>query len=409
MPHTPPTLPDGEKILASDWAPRTMKIGMVLAVLGILATAALAWPATDGGAHLLHAYLLALMYFLSLGIGALFFVLLQHLTKAGWSVALRRVAELVAGSLPLTALLFVPILVSMGWQHNASLFPWVDAEHVAGDALLRGKAAYLNVPFFIARFAFYALFWTVATRYFMRRSMQQDATGDEMHTVRMQQMSAPGMLLFGLTTSFVAFDMLMSLTPHWFSTIFGVYFFTGSVMSFFATMVLLLRALQRNGLLTQSITTEHFHDLGKLMFGFVFFWGYIAFSQYMLIWYANMPEETEWFQVRSTGGWIPVSLALLLGHFVIPFLGLMSRHVKRHPLALQMWALWLLGMQWLDLYWLIMPSLGEHGPELGLLELACWLAVGGLFLAGIAARARGVLLLPVRDPRLSESLAFENV
>ena len=409
MQHHQPSLPAGEKILATEWAPRTLRLGLVAAAVGFAATAALSWNAVDGGSLLLHIYLHTLMYFLSLGIGALFFVILQHLTKAGWSVVVRRVAELMAGSLPLTALLFVPILVAMAVQQNGALFPWVDAEHVAHDALLRGKAAYLNVPFFCLRFAIYSLFWLVTTRFFVQRSIAQDTTGDVGHTVRMQQASAPGMLFFGLTTTFVAFDMLMSLNPHWFSTIFGIYFFAGSVMSFFAAIILLLRILQRSGHLLQSITVEHFHDLGKLLFGFVFFWGYIAFSQYMLIWYANMPEETEWFQYRMNDGWGWVSLVLLLGHFLVPFFGLMSRHVKRHRLALQVGAVWLLIMHWLDLYWLIMPGTVGQPPQLCTLQLTCFLAVGGLFVAGIAARARGVLLVPIRDPRLGESLAFENM
>ncbi len=388
-------------------AANLLRVGATVGVVCLAVAAFLGGRCHDGGKQGMHSYLLALVYFLSLGLGALFFVTLQHLTRAGWSVVVRRLAELFASSLPLMALLFVPVLISM-LQGNASLYLWVDQAVVAADEALQAKQAYLNVPFFVGRFAFYLLVWGGLSRHYLRQSVKQDASGDLNITARLQSLSAPAMALFALTTTFASFDMLMSLHPHWSSTIFGVYFFSGSVLAFFCLTVLTCQALQRGGYLRDVVTVEHYHDLGKFMFGFVFFWGYIAFSQYLLIWYGNMPEETEWFLQRQSGEWVWVSLTLLFGHFLIPFPGLLSRHVKRSSSALAFWAVYLLVMHWVDLYWLVMPSLQEDTLPLGMIDLMCWLGVGGMFVANFGYVARGRLLVPIKDPRIEESLAFEN-
>ena len=381
------------------------------AALGVVALGVAVWlgmQAGDGGRRFFHAYLWAWAYFLSIGLGALFFVTLQHLTRAGWSVVVRRIAEYLAATLPVMALLFLPILVAM-LQGNSTLYSWVDPQKVAADALLRGKSGYLNVTFFAIRFGIYALVWTTLSQLWLRQSLAQDSSGDVTITHRMQQQSAPAMFVVALSLTFCAFDTLMSLEPHWFSTMFGVYFFAGSVLSFLATTIIIARLLHDRGIVANVLTTEHFHDLGKLLFGFVFFWGYVAFSQYMLIWYANIPEETEWIIERKEGGWWPLSLALLFGHFVLPFPGLISRHVKRHRVGLGFWAVFLLIMHAVDLYWLVMPSLHDPaGPRLGAMELACWTGMLGLFVATFAFFARGHALVPRQDPRLAESLAFEN-
>ena len=385
-----------------------MRFGAMVGVVGLTATAFIGMQVGDDGKQLLHSYLLALAYFLSLGLGALFFVTLQHLTRAGWSVVVRRLAELFASSLPLLVILFLPVLASMV-RGNTQLYLWVDKALVAQDELLRAKQAYLNVPFFGARIAMYFVIWTWLSRHYLKQSVRQDGTGDLSITARLQSLSAPGMALFALSTTFASFDLLMSLHPHWYSTIFGVYFFAGSVLGFLALTILVAQLLQNGGYMRQIVTTEHYHDLGKLLFGFVFFWGYIAFSQYMLIWYGNIPEETEWFLQRQTGDWVWVSLALLFGHFLIPFPSLLSRHVKRHRGALAFWAIFLLVMHWVDLYWLVMPSLHEETAPLGLIDLFALVGVGGLCVANFGYVARGKSLVPVKDPRLAESLAFENM
>jgi hypothetical protein len=248
----------------------------------------------------------------------------------------------------------------------------------------------------------------------------------------MEKMAAPAVLLFGLSLSFAAFDLLMSLDPHWFSTIFGVYYFAGCMMSFFAACILLGKWLQKSGAIgAGEITTEHRHDLGKFLFGFVVFWSYIAFSQFMLIWYANNPEETGWYVVRQEGAMAYFAIALVFMHFVIPFLGLLSRHVKRHPTALVFWAWWLIVAQWLDLFYVVVPSVEHwmghghagHGHEevahaaehahhafpLALSDLLTPIGLAALALFFFARRARAVALTPRLDPRRQESLSLQNI
>ena len=266
-------------------------------------------------------------FFLSISLGGLFFVLLEHCTRAGWSVVARRVAEAIAANVWLMAVLAIPVVLGM---HH--LYHWSDAAAVAHDPLIEAKVGFLNPTFFMIRLAIYFTIWGVMATFLYRTSLAQDASGDPALTLRMERLSAPGMVLFALSLNFAAFDLLMSLDPHWFSTIFGVYYFAASVVAFFAVMPKVLWALQSRGILKNAITVEHYHDFGKLLFAFVVFWAYIAFSQYMLIWYANVPEETEWFLKRQTGEWTTVSLLLIFGHFVVPFLLLVSRFIKRRPL-----------------------------------------------------------------------------
>lgn len=305
-------------------------------------------------------------------------------------------------TLPFVALLFVPLLFGMG-----ELFHWAHPEEVAKDPLLQHKAAYLNVPFFLIRTALCFAAWSGMAWWFGRQSRLQDETGDHDITRRMRRASAPSLITFALTVTFFAFDWLMSLDPHWFSTIFGLYFFAGSVMAFFAFLALVVLAQRQ--LLLGLVSSEHVHDIAKLLFAFVAFWAYMAFSQYLLIWYANLPEETSFFAHRLAGSWRPASLVLALGHFILPFFFLLPRTIKRHPRALAAAAVWLLAMHLLDLHWLVMPNLHPHGLEPSLLDVTALVGSLGLFLAAFGRSLWRHALVPIRDPRLPESLTFENV
>ena len=388
-------------------APRMMRVGGIIGLLGLGASIFLGFGGGGASREFFHTYLLALVYFVSLSLGALFFVILQHLTRAGWSVAVRRVAEIMASSLPLLMLFCVPLIVGM-MGGNGDLFPWADPAHMSAEHVLEGKKPYLNVSFFAVRYGLYFLAWALLSRYFLSRSVRQDDSGDFSITYQMQWVSAPAMAVFALSATFFAFDFIMSLEPTFYSTIFGVYFFAGCVLGFLSFTALLVMYLQGQGILKDVVTREHFHDMGKLMFGFVFFWGYIAFSQYMLIWYGNIPEETVWYGKRQAGNWLYVSLALLFGHLLLPFPGLLSRHVKRNRFGLAFWAVFLLVMHYVDLYWLIMPSTGLAEPPLGLLNVTTWLGFAGIFVANFGFIAKGKRVLPAKDPRLVESLTFEN-
>ncbi len=381
---------------------------LVLGGAALALAAGLGWARDDGWKYFFHAYLTSYCYFLSISLGALFFVALQHVTRAGWSVTVRRLAEMLAANMPWLGLLFLPILVPILLE-NTSLYPWTDATAVAGDDLLRQKAVYLEPTFFAIRSVFYFAVWGLLARFFLQRSLSQDQSGDAALTLRMERLSPVALLLFAGTITFASFDWLMSLAPKWFSTIFGVYYFSGAAVAILAAIILLAMLLQATGRLTSSITIEHYHDLGKLLFAFVVFWGYIAFCQYMLIWYANVPEETHWYLVRQSGSWKWVSLILLFGHLLIPFFGLLPRKVKRRKALLGFWAVWLLVAHWIDLYWLVMPSLGLQGLPLGLIDAGCLVGIGGLYLAGVVLVAGNRPLVPLADPRLDEALAFENV
>ena len=352
------------------------------------------------------SWLVAFMFFLSLALGALFFVLTHYVTRASWSVVLRRMAENIMGTLPLFALLFIPIVLGM---HD--LFHWTDADAVQHDVLLQGKAAYLNTPFFLIRAAVCFICWTALALWFRSQSVKQDSSENAQNvrtTLRMIQVSAPALFLFAFTLTAASIDWMMSLDPHWYSTMFGVYYFAGSLVGIFAFMALFAVAMRRAGLLGGTVTIEHLHDLGKLLFAFTVFWAYIAFSQYFLIWYANIPEETIFYAKRARGSWLTVSKMLMWGHFGIPFLFLLSRHIKRRAGLLVLGSTWMLVMHFLDLYWLIMPIHYPDGVHFSLLDLSTLLGIGGLFLAVIGWQLRRQALIPIRDPRLAESLSFEN-
>ena len=375
----------------------------VLAVIGIGGSLVVAGSTEHGMEQLLETYLVSFSFFLAISLGGLFFVLLQHCTRAGWSVVVRRVAEAVAANVWLMAILAIPVV--LGMNH---LYHWTDTAAAAHDPLLAGKIGFLNPGFFVIRLIVYFLLWGLMATVLHRTSVAQDSSGDTALTLRMERLSAPGMVVFALSINFAAFDLLMSLDPHWFSTIFGVYYCAVSVVAFLAVMPKILYALHFRGILTNAITIEHYHDFGKLLFGFNVFWAYIAFSQYMLIWYGNIPEETEWFLKRQTGDWTTVSLILIFGHFVLPFLLLVSRAIKRRPALLAITGGYIAAMCWVDLYWLVIPEFSPGVARFGLLDIFCFLGLNGLYAAGILLRMRRHSLIAEKDPRLAESLAFEN-
>jgi hypothetical protein len=382
---------------------RLTPVAAAVGLLALVATFALG----GGDGHQLHAsYLVAFLYWWTVALGGLFFVLSQYASRAGWSVAVRRLAEHTAGTLPLFAVLFIPVAAGI------ELFHWSHADATVHDELLAGKAAYLNPGFFYVRAAAYLAVWAFLGWWFRRRSLQQDVSRDPRTTKLLQSASAPALVVFAVTLTFASFDWIMSLDPHWYSTIFGVYVFSGSTVAILALVTILAVACESWGQeppLEGLVTAEHYHDLGKLLFGFVVFWAYIAFSQFMLIWYGNIPEETAWYAERLHGTWRGATLALALGHFVLPFFYLIFRRVKRRRSTLVAGCVWLLAVHYLDLYWLAMPAIHPEGFAPSLLDLTAFVGVGGLFLAAVGWLARKPALLPVGDPRLPESLSFENM
>ncbi|MCR4413343.1 MAG: quinol:cytochrome C oxidoreductase [Thermoguttaceae bacterium] len=402
----PTPLPDLHEVRIT-LGPAGPRLARRLAIAGAVALGAglvFGLLAGDGLRRFFHSWLVSYCFVLSLSLGAMFLVAMLHVTRAGWGVVVRRIAEILGGNVAVLAVLFAPVLVGLD-----SLFEWADPQAVQADALLRHKAPYLNLVFFAARaLAYFALWWFLG-RYFLERSTEQDATGDPGLTVRMERASGPALLVLALSVTFAAFDWLMALDARWYSTIFGVYFFSGAMVGALAAVVLAAMSLQSAGRLRSVIHVEHYHDLGKLLFAFVVFWGYIAFSQFLLIWYANIPEETIWYRQRLSDGWQWVAVVLLFGHLIIPFVGLMSREAKRRKPLLAFWSVWMAAMHWIDLYWLVMPRVEGAGSVTGILTDVCLLAgIVCLYLAGAVWTAGDRSLVPRKDPRLGESLAFEN-
>ena len=335
-----------------------------------------------------NSYLTSFCFVWTISMGCLFIVTILHLTRAGWGTTIRRIAELYAACLFPLLILFLPILIPLMLGSDA-VYEWIQpgwsvhdtveataiqqaysAEGVSAlPPLEKLKSAYLNSWFFGVRVLAYFVVWGFMSWFFLKNSLKQDETGDKRLSLKMQGWSAPLMIVFAATLTFASFDFEMSLSPLWFSTMFPVYIFAGAMLSALATITLTALMLQRSGRVTDEITVEHYHDLAKLMFSFVFFWGYIAFSQFMLIWYANIPEETFWFAWRinsiedSAGwtGWQWMSIILVFGHIFIPFLGLMARTVRRNKTFLYFASIYVLVIHWIDHYWIIMPSMGQDG------------------------------------------------
>lgn len=382
---------------------------------GLLGVGVLALVASIAGAfffgteenkiHALLAYLVAYMFVLSLALGSLFFVMVQHITRAGWSVVVRRIAENTMGLLfPWMAILFLPIAI--GAPH---IFHWMHHDAVDHDHILQGKSGYLNPTFFYIRAVAFFVIWGLLARFFRAKSLGQDQSGDPAVTLKMARVAAPGLLVFAITITLAAIDWMMSLTPHWFSTMFGVIYFAGSAMVTLAFLGLICVWLRGKGYLQSVVTTEHYHDIGKLMFAFMVFWAYTSFSQYMLIWYANLPEETEWYQHRTHDGWKAVFLTLVIGHFLVPFVFLMSRHIKRRLGTLAIGAIFLLVMHWFDMQFQIMPSHHQHGPHFEWTDFTSMIGMIGVFVGLVLRNLASSPLIPERDPRLAESLHFHNI
>ena len=387
-----------------------VKAGLV-GVVSLGVSAFLGAGENDGWNRFSHSYLVAFVWVMTIGAGALWWVTIQNIVNSHWSTVIRRVAELLASNAPVLAALALPIVLPL-ILGNPVLYKWADPALMEASEELKHKLPYLNPKFFAIRFVFYFGFWTLLSFFFLRRSLGQDKESQASAAktvVTMRRVAGPAMIGFAITITFCAIDLIMALDPKWFSTMFGVYYFASCVLAINSTLALTLMWLQSKGRLTTSVTVHHFHDLGKMVFAFTIFWAYTGFSQFMLLWYANIPEETLWFKERFVNSWGTLSWVLVFGHFVVPFFGLLSRHVKRNKKSLAFWCIWQLVMIYLDMYWLVMPTLGVDEVPFQLIDLTCWIGVLALFIAGVAYRAKSRDLLAKNDPRLPQSLAFENI
>jgi len=432
---------DDVRLAGSAWAGAWKKASVV----GVLGLALSAYGAELDPSRFGYSYLFAFMVFLSIALGSLFFVLVQHLTSAGWSATVRRGSEFLMRGLPVFIVLVVPVLLCTHrlypWDGapreieptqagafanamdegnlepaalaaaNRSVAPELARARDANDArIVLGRRAYMNRPFFALRAIVFLGLWSFIALRLFRWSTRQDQDARVEYTLRAKRFAPVATIAFSVALTLAAFDWLMSLEPLWYSTIFGVYVFAGCTVGHAAVAILLAMMLQRAGLVQTAISVDHYHDLGKLLFGWLSFWAYIAFVQFFLIWYANIPEELSFFHLRWTdnlGSWKPLSSSLFVLHFLLPFWVLLSRNAKRSPVLLGFGALVVLALHVVDVYWLVLPNVGPFAPDW--LDLTCFLGIGGVYAASVLWSMEKHPLIPLGDPRLARSLSFENV
>jgi hypothetical protein len=344
--------------------------------------------------------LLISYYLLGLALAGAVWVTLQYVSGAHWSTALRRVPEAMAGLLPFAALGILAVLI-----FRPTLYSWTSGLHSDGGAI-GFKRMWLSLPFFRIRAVFYLLGWLGFIWAVLRTSRRQDGDGDLKHTRTSTRLAAAFLVFFGVTFCLASFDWIMSLEPEWYSTIFGFYNFAGAFLSGLAMLALLLVWLQGHSSLKSVIREEHLHDVGKLLFAFSTFWAYLWFSQYMLIWYANLPEETVYYVRRLHGFWQPLFVLNLVLNWVVPFFALLPRMNKQKAGILVRVSIVLLAGRWLDLYLMIMPSFSGGKPRIGLWEIGLVAGLVGVFGLAFFAALRRAPLVPVRDPYLAESLHY---
>lgn len=376
------------------------KLGMGLLALGVVLGVAAFFV---DHSRAVFNYLIAFTFLISIGVGALFLIALDYTSGADWSVPIRRVVEFFAAIIPILAVLVIPLLFNVG-----ELFHWSHPEAVAEDKILQGKSSYLNVTFFIVRVFALIGIWSLFYFFIVKNSRKQDTTRDQKLTTKNLRLSAIFIPIFAVTITISAIDWLMSIEPHWFSTMIGVYFFSGVVIAALAAVTLTTVLLKENGYLHPALTNDHLYSLGALLFAFINFWGYIAFSQYMLIWYADLPEETFWFMQRWEGSWSIFSIGLIIIHFVVPYIALVSQPSKMNPKTLKFISVWLLFAHLYDLFWFVMPEVNElsAGYSFSWIDLVFPIAVVGIIILVFNMKAKKENLIPIGDPKLQRGLDF---
>jgi hypothetical protein len=345
------------------------------------------------------AYLSAYIFWVGIPVGCLALLMLHHLVGGRWGFMIQRVLEAAIQTLPLMALLFIPLLFGL-----SDLYPWARAEVVAADPLLQQKAAYLNIPFFVARAVVYFAIWIVLGHLLVKWSLEQDRTADPTLTPRLQKLSGPGLVLYGLTVTFSAIDWVMSLEPKWYSTIFGMIFMVSDGLAALAFVIVVSDLIKNEPPLARVISADRFHDLGNLLLALVMLWAYMHFSQFLLIWSENLAEEIPWYLHRFNGGWEWVALALVLFLFALPFVLLLSRTTKRSAVILARVASVILFMHWLSVLWMVAPSFYPGRFHIHWMDIVAPIGIGAVWLGAFLGYLRTRSLLPLRDPRFAELL-----
>ena len=346
-----------------------------------------------------QSYLMAYMLCLGVTLGCLALGMVHQLSGGAWGVVARRPIGAAARVLPVMTLLFLPIV--FGMRH---LYPWTHADLVARDEVLQAKQLYLNIPFFLIRAAVYFIAWNAVSFFLNAWSLEQDRTDDLQIARRMQRLSAGGLVAYGLTITFASFDWLMSLEPHWFSTIYGVLIIGGQGLTGLAFLIIVIAWLGRRAPLDRIIVPAHFHDLGNLLLAFVMLWAYFSFSQYLITWAGNLPEEIAWYLHRQHTSWRIVGAGLVLFHFAVPFALLLSRTVKREPQMIVKVAIGIMIVRLVDLFWLIAPEFHREGVWISWLDILLPTSLFAIWLGCFVWQLRGRAILPLHDPEFDEAL-----
>lgn len=350
-----------------------------------------------------QAYLFGYLPWFGLSLGCLGVLLLHHLVSGAWGHIIQRMAESGARTMLVMAVLFLPIIAGMH-----SLYPWTNHEIVEASHSLHRKAGYLNIPFFLVRAAIYFLFWIVVAFLLSAWSKKQDASADPLLTRKMKKVAGPGMVIFVLSATFSSVDWMMSLEPEWYSTIYGMSAVVGGVLTTLAFCILVLRSLANRKPFVDVLTSRHLHHLGNLLMAFTILWAYMAFSQFIIIWSGNLPEDNFWYLRRLGNGWNIIALILLIGHFFVPFLVLLSRKTKRGIRTLGNVAAGILVMRFLDYFWLVNPAFNTDMFRLHWLDIVAPVSIGGLWVAAFMWQYKAHALLPLHDPRFNEKAEFAH-
>lgn len=379
------------------------RFGRGALMVGLAALLACAAGAFVNPAQFYRSYLSAYVFWLGIPLGCLAIVMLHHLSGGAWGVVIRRILESGSRTIPLMALMFLPLLLGL-----EELYVWARPEAVAQDEILQHKAPYLNVPFFLVRAAIYFAAWSGLAWVLSRWSREQDLDPDVSKMRRFQLLSAPALVVMVLTVTFSSVDWLMSLEPHWFSTIYGALVLAGDALGAFALVIAAALWLARRPPLSEALSAVHLHDLGKLLFAFVMVWAYFAFSQFLIIWAGNLPEEIPYFLRRLQGGWEWVGIGIVVLHFILPFMLLLPRATKRNTHLLMRVALLLVAMRFVDTYWMTSAAFNETLSQIHWMDLAAPVGLGGLWLFVFTHQLKKMPLLPLGDPYLQEALAHDE-
>lgn len=379
--------------------PNVSRVQQRALIVGVVFTLLLAVGFFLDRRQFFHAYLFGFSFWAGISIGSLALLMLQHLTGGGWGLVIRRVLEASTRTLPLILILFLPIVLGAHW-----IYSWTDAHELAKHPVLIEKSKYLNLPFFTVRAAIYFAIWLALAFFLNRWSLLQDRTADRRFTKRMRVLSGPGMVLFVFTVTFASIDWFMSLDPEWSSTIYGFIFVAAWALSALAFTVAVMAALAKHAPVSNIVGQSHFQDLGKLLLTLVMLWSYFAFSQFLIIWSGNLPEEIRWYHPRIHGTWGAIALAVIILHFAFPFLFLLSRSFKRDSGKLVIVAILILVMRLFDLFWMIAPNFtGEHF-QISWMDVVAPIGMGGLWLGVFAWALTKRPLIPINDPLYETAL-----